>query len=195
MIIFLFRIFIMLYLELNAPDQILETINYQVSYNYIHGCMYFPFCKADSLPSTPHRPTPQCVMPMPVIPWSSLPEKFEIFNIHLIIQSFVLFLNYLGVDGLLQHVEHPAPLQGARLCLRLVGDCVPPRLHRSDPLPHPAAEGMAHVCSGMLWNNYLDTKMCIIDFLYIYNRYNWGKTLGRDKKKTCSKCRANKSFI
>ena len=29
------RIFIMLYLELNAPDQILETINYQVCLGFI----------------------------------------------------------------------------------------------------------------------------------------------------------------
>ena len=45
----------------------------------------------------------------------------------------------LGADRLLQHAEPAATVQGAWVRLRLAGDCLPPRLHRPDPLPHPLA--------------------------------------------------------
>ena len=97
------RILIMLFLELNAPEQVLDSINFQVGSLKSIGKMFLIRGHAHN------------------------------------------HYSLIGVDGVLSDTAHFEASQSFRIRIRLVGDSLSPRVHRSLAFYNTTAEGLGNV--------------------------------------------------
>lgn len=73
---------------------------------------------------------------------------FHLLNLITFRACFLInyFLIIVGFDSILSYSAHFTSRQSSRLLIRLAGNCLSPRLHRSTSFDYASAEGLGDVC-------------------------------------------------